>query len=105
MRERKLIGRETTWDTSEIKIKINIFRKQSENRYTLEKRLIYSQTCVQRQPLGPEKSGRLKEGPYESQTGTIILFKCIYRGAQSANLPFDKSNLKFRERRKEVVGS
>jgi len=55
MRERKLIGRETTWDTSEI--------------------------------------------------NKIILFKCIYRGTQSANLPFDKSNLKFRERRKEVVSS
>ncbi len=59
MRERKLIGRETTWDTSEIN---------------------------------------------KIPSGTIILFKCIYRGTQFANLPFDKSNLKFRERRKEVVG-
>ncbi len=28
---------------------------------------MYSQTCVQRPPLGPEKSGRLKEGPDKSE--------------------------------------
>jgi Ca2+/Na+ antiporter len=27
----------------------------------------YSQTCVQRPPLGPEKSGRLKEGTDKSE--------------------------------------
>ena len=29
----------------------------------VQKNDIYSQTCVQRPPLGPEKSGRLKEVP------------------------------------------
>ena len=27
----------------------------------------YSQTCVQRPPLGPEKSGRLTEGPDKTE--------------------------------------
>ncbi len=29
--------------------------------------LKYSQTCIQRLPLGPEKSGRLKEGPDKTE--------------------------------------
>ena len=28
---------------------------------------MYSQTCVQRPPLGPEKSGRLKEVPDKTE--------------------------------------
>jgi hypothetical protein len=27
----------------------------------------YNQTCVQQPPFGPEKSGRLKEGPDKSE--------------------------------------
>jgi hypothetical protein len=37
--------------------------KQNINYYLY----YYSQTCVQRPPLGLEKSGRLKEGPDKSE--------------------------------------
>jgi hypothetical protein len=39
---------------------------------TQQKLLLYSQTCVQRPTLGPDKSGRLKEGPDKSKFRLII---------------------------------
>ena len=41
----------------------------NEQKIILKKKLllIYNQTCLQRPPLGPEKSGRLKEGPDKTE--------------------------------------
>jgi hypothetical protein len=38
---------------------LNLFLFNEVTRFSFE--FIYSQTCVQRPPLGPEKSGRLTE--------------------------------------------
>ncbi len=45
----------------QLALKIMI-KKQTKNKY--------SQTCVQRPPLGPEKTGRLKERPDKSESMT-----------------------------------